>query len=320
MAPPEPAAPRPGPFCLAVLLSLALHGGLALSLALVPAAEHPAPRPVDVEWAVLGDDRPPPPLSTASEPTSSPPGPVAGAGGTEEQGGGAVLVDPPDYPIEALRGQSTTAASDPDGTPRVLPRGSSPAMPRSAGPGSGGSGTSPGGEVPGGLLDVPPAARSVVYLLDRSLSMGESDALARARGELIASLRRLPPATRFQVIPYNRQAEPLRVLGQVGLLPADEDAVREAERQVTALPASGSTDHARALLRGLALRPDVLFLLTDADDLSDRDVRDVTLRNQGRTAIHAVELSRRAGRADSPLRRLAAANRGTYRCVPPGGE
>jgi hypothetical protein len=170
-------------------------------------------------------------------------------------------------------------------------------------------------------LPVPPAARRVVYLLDRSLSMGESGALDRARRELAASLGRLPPGARFQVIVYNRRADPLAGGGPDGLRPADAESVREAARWVAALPASGSTDHVPALLRGLALRPDVLYLLTDADDLSAADVRAVTARNLGRAAIHAVELSRRhAERPDGPLRRLAEANGGTYRRVPPAGE
>jgi hypothetical protein len=166
---------------------------------------------------------------------------------------------------------------------------------------------------------VPEAARSVVYVLDRSVSMGLHDALAAARGELLAGLRRLPATTRFQVIPYNHRAEPLYVDGRADLLPADPATLGQVARAVEALQPSGGSDHGQALRRGLAFRPDLLFLVTDADDLRPDEVLAVTRFNRGRTVIHTVELSRRPpARGDSPLRRLAAGNGGTYRCAPPG--
>jgi hypothetical protein len=149
--------------------------------------------------------------------------------------------------------------------------------------------------------------------------MGLHDALAVARGELLAGLRRLPATTRFQVIAYNHQAEPLYLDGRPDLLPADPATLARVARAVEALQPSGGSDHGRALRRGLAFRPDLLYLVTDADDLSPAEVLAATRLNQGRTVIHTVELSRRpAGRADSPLRRLALGNGGTYRCAPPG--
>ena len=59
-------------------------------------------------------------------------------------------------------------------------------------------------------------------------------------------------------------------------------------------------------------------VITDADDISLEDVADVTRFNEGRTVIHAVELSeRRSAQPNSPLRRLAGSNGGTYRQVVP---
>jgi hypothetical protein len=161
------------------------------------------------------------------------------------------------------------------------------------------------------LLAVPGGARCVVYLLDRSLSMG--DALDRARAEVAASLRALPPEALFQVLPYNRTVSPL----MPGLTPAAAEQVARAIVRLEDLAASSSTDHVGALLRGLALRPDVLFLLTDADDLRDADVLAVTHANARRAAIHVVEFCRGGGHPDSPLARLAALNAGNYRCVGP---
>ena len=69
--------------------------------------------------------------------------------------------------------------------------------------------------------------------------------------------------------------------------------------------------------RGLAFHPDVLFFLTDADDVSPDDVRMATRLNDHRTVIHAVELSASPARPDGPLHKLAAANGGTYSRLDP---
>src|SRR5206468_2797235 len=112
--------------------------------------------------------------------------------------------------------------------------------------------------------------------------------LARARREVVASLRRLPPSARFQVVAYNRAAEPLP---PGSLLPATPDAIADAERALDALEAEGGDEHGRALCRALALAPDVIYFLTDADDLKPEEVAEVTRLNRQRVAIHAVCLS-----------------------------
>jgi hypothetical protein len=169
---------------------------------------------------------------------------------------------------------------------------------------------------PSRLFAVPGAARRVVYVIDRSMSMGLSDTLKLACREVVASLRNLPAGASFQVFPYNEYNEPL-LPGD--LLPAEPATVGQAVRKLGELTASGSTHHARALRRALLLRPDVLFLVTDADDLTPADVQAVTRLNQGRTALHVVELSARLDApSDHPLALLAAGNGGTYRRVRPG--
>ena len=54
--------------------------------------------------------------------------------------------------------------------------------------------------------------------------------------------------------------------------------------------ATGSTRHLPALKMALALRPDVIFFLTDADEpqLTDDELRQVQRWNQA-TAINAIE-------------------------------
>jgi hypothetical protein len=167
---------------------------------------------------------------------------------------------------------------------------------------------------------VPPAARSVVFLLDCSISMGPSGALEAARAELLACLRRLGPATSFQVIPYNLLATPLPLSQPAGLVRASPTLVERAAQLLAELCPSGGTDHCRALRAGLLLRPEVLYLVTDADDLGAAALGTAARFNRARTTIHVIELNRghNAG-PDSALRRLAAEHGGTYRRVAPGG-
>jgi hypothetical protein len=145
--------------------------------------------------------------------------------------------------------------------------------------------------------------------------MGIDRKLDFARGELISSLRQLPPTVRFQVIDYNEYAETLVVDGQRGLLPAAPDIVAKAIALLQALHASGNTNHLAALRNGIDLHPDVLYFLTDADDLRPEEVSLITRRNQ-QTVLHTIELTRRrALLLDGPLARLASENHGTYRRV-----
>jgi hypothetical protein len=164
---------------------------------------------------------------------------------------------------------------------------------------------------------VPATASSVVYVLDRSLTMGIGRKLDFARRELIASLRRLARSVRFQVIDYNDSAEPLIVDGQRDLLPAEPAIVEKAITHILELGAAGATNHLAALRRGIDLHPDVLFFLTDADDLKPEVIAAITQRNR-RTVIHTIELTQfRTPHPQGPLARLARDNHGTYRpcCV-----
>jgi hypothetical protein len=158
--------------------------------------------------------------------------------------------------------------------------------------------------------------QSVVFLLDCSLSMGPSGAFAHARQELLARLARLPAGIRFQVIPYNSQALPLPN-NRPEFLPMSPEVLAQVTRLLTAIHPARSTKPFAALKCGLSLHPDVLYLVTDTDEMGTAEVDAVTRLNHGQTVIHAIELTARPGtRPDSPLCRLAASNRGTYRRVP----
>jgi hypothetical protein len=164
------------------------------------------------------------------------------------------------------------------------------------------------------FFGVPAVGKSVMFVLDRSASMGLDGRLDRARRELAASLRRLPPTARFQVIAYNKAADPVRLLGCAGLLPATPNAVEAVIAAVERLPAEGGSEHAKALIAAIDLGPDVIYFLTDEDDLESRDVLAVTRHNRGRVSIHALCLVPPGG-GESPMQRLARDNRGLFQVV-----
>ena len=186
--------------------------------------------------------------------------------------------------------------------------------------------SAPGGDEPGtastpsrpsgsSFVVVPAVAHRVVFLLDRSCSMGLSDALDRAKAELTAALNALPPETSFRVLAYNSTVQPLGD-APPGLVPANRENVIGALRKLDALLASGPTRHLDAMKAALLLRPDLVILLTDADDLSTGDVRLMTNANRGRAAIDIVELTRDPmPRPDGGLATLASLNGGRHRPV-----
>jgi hypothetical protein len=180
----------------------------------------------------------------------------------------------------------------------------------SEGPGGVSAGPASPARASRGMLSVPGSVRRVVYLIDRSGSMALSGGLGRARDEVCAALEALPADASFQILIYNQGVRALRPASAEGLIRADVGNVEKARAGLEDIHAAGSTNHAAALRAALYLRPDVLFLLTDADDLTEAVVNDITRLNRGRSAIHVADLSR-TGAVNPALAALARRNGGT---------
>jgi hypothetical protein len=277
---------------VALLTSLALHGLTLFGLSRLPggaAAALPAAAwQGSGEAAVLGDESEPVCFLVQRSPPPKPK-PLA------------VPVRPLPYPPVPL--QPSAAAVTGPGTARPQP---GPLSKAGGGSGKGGSTT---------FFGVPTPADAVVYVLDHSASMGLGGRLAAAKQQLLASLEQLPPTARFQVIVYNSKAQPL-LLDQPGMMPATTANKQRIASALHQLRAEGGTHHDQALLKALALRPAVVFFLTDADDLSDDYRLLVTRLNRHRTIIHTIELdTANLGRPAMPLQALARENGGTYQAV-----
>src|SRR6267142_2808611 len=152
-----------------------------------------------------------------------------------------------------------------------------------------------------------------VYVFDRSLSM-KGPALTAAKQELLASVRQLDRVHQFQIVFYN---EAPRMMQPPQMHFADDSGLREAESFVSNISASGGTDHVQALKLAMRLSPDVIFLLTDADEpqLSRKELEEVHQRNGG-AIINVIEFKSGPdpGKGAS-LRKLAEDNRGQYKYV-----
>lgn len=288
---------RPKSFGLALGVSLALHVLLALGLTVLPGTRHAtADGPLAIDNLVIvpaGQLR----LSLADE---RPVPKHLARGGTEEsEDAGTFTVR-----VGALPPAETPAGSPAAAGPvvRGLPQNSS---------GGGGPAKDEGSGGGAEFFGVPVRGRAVVYVIDRSLSMGLNGGLEAAKREVLASLVRLPAPARFQVLCYNRSVASLQH-ESARLMPVSEDTRRQAAYWLTGLRAEGGTDHVAALRQALALQPDVIFFLTDADDLAAEQVRGLTRINRSRTVIHALQWGGR-GQAVGPLLLLAQSNGGTCR-------
>jgi von Willebrand factor type A domain len=153
--------------------------------------------------------------------------------------------------------------------------------------------------------------KSVVYVLDRSASMGIDGLLPRAGAAIKASLGQLGPDVRFGIVAYNGGASSF----SPALLAATPENVRRAGAWLDQLPAEGRSNHVAGVRDGLWLHPDAIVLLTDADDLDDGEVRAIAklMRAPVRLSV-AIFGSARPAR-QTPLERLVREHAGVIQYV-----
>ncbi len=184
-----------------------------------------------------------------------------------------------------------------------------------SGLGSGkGSGKGSGLKTKTTFFGVEGSGRSFVYVIDRSDSMNSLGGapLRFAKREVLKSLESLTEFNQFQIVFYNDSLAPM----SRGLLFAEDKNKRKASDFVRNMPGDGSTAHFPALRQGLAMVPEVLFFLTDADDpsLSRGQLLEIQKRAElSRTTIHSIQFNAGPATNDgSWIKELAEMNRGTY--------
>ena len=177
-----------------------------------------------------------------------------------------------------------------------------------------------GGKARTGMFGVTGEGYKFVYCLDRSGSMGGSGqrALRAVKAELLASLRNLDTVHQFQIVFYNERPVVFNPTGVPGRLAfANQQNKDRVERFLDAITADGGTNHEQALRTAIALHPDVIFFLTDADQprLTPAEITKISQLAAGIT-INAIEFGPGPQpAAESFLAALARENAGQYAYV-----
>jgi hypothetical protein len=267
---------------------------------------------------------------------SVPASPGQGGGGPGEIGGTSNLPLVP--PADGTRPQGVTRdpAADallaeilPSPQPkssetqeRALPGPQTPGQGLIPGSGSGGGGGVGGGSAAGAGRGIGPGtqffgardhAHSFAYVIDCSGSMVVHNSLDVAKREMLTSINQLPPDAQFATIFYNHQATVLtNPEGRKGLMAATTANKARVQAQLERIAPFGGTDHMVALREALKLRTEVIFFLTDAQDMGNTVVNEI-LAEVGRTRIQAIEFGEGIALGQrTPLARLATTTGGTY--------
>lgn len=151
------------------------------------------------------------------------------------------------------------------------------------------------------------------YVVDTSGSM-VNDRIVRLREELRHSIFGLSDDADFFVVRYSTDASPLG--DQQRWIDANDGGKRWADRHIPDLVAEGQTNPVAGfrLVEVIKPRPDVIFFMTDAQDMGN--VIDDILAIQRRVGaeIHCITFGTNAGAAI--MQRIADASGGKYRHVP----
>lgn len=155
-----------------------------------------------------------------------------------------------------------------------------------------------------------------VYLFDRSDSM-HGQPLAAVKQQLVASIQSLRSVNQFFIFFFNHQVSAWDG-GGARVSFATDGNKRAAAHFVEGISATGGTYRWDALRRALALRPDVIFFLTDTDNqMPELEVEKAIQRAvRAGIVIQSIEFGPGpGGRIDNFLRRLARETGGQYTYV-----
>ncbi|MCA9134418.1 MAG: hypothetical protein KDA45_14715, partial [Planctomycetales bacterium] len=197
---------------------------------------------------------------------------------------------------------------------------------------AGGLGLGDGGATLGGDRSIAKVKTSVfgiegegtrfLYVFDRSESMAGYQAapLKAAKAELIKSIESLGPAHQFQIVFYNDSPLPFGGMKSGGpqMFKGEPASKLAATRFVRDISADGGTRHIDALRMALAMGPDVLFFLTDADSFpSSRELEDLHARAaRAGTTLHTIQFGSGPNQHGGGwIRQLAETTLGKYRYI-----
>ena len=156
-------------------------------------------------------------------------------------------------------------------------------------------------------------AHKIVYVVDRSGSM--SDSMYLVKEELKRSIGALPENYEFHVIFYS--AGPAVEMPTRRLVAATERNKQLAFDFIDGIVSQGGTDPSQAIDRALAVRPELVFLLTDGE--FDRGVINLVSRRNAGVGASICTIgflyTRPGTDGESVLKVIAGQNGGTYKFV-----
>ncbi len=188
-----------------------------------------------------------------------------------------------------------------------------------------GSGSEEQGDGEVGFFGTKAKGKSFVFIVDCSGSMTKPTTIlqprqplvtrfVRARQELYSSLGQLSREQTFYIIFYNHETYPMFYPTPAqGMAPATTDHLGRARTWIQNVIPHGGTDPQNAFRLALALRPEIIFFLTDgAIPPGTRVVAKQS--NKSRTRIHTVAFG--LPNNQEILKGIAEDNQGRFRFVP----
>jgi Mg-chelatase subunit ChlD len=161
-----------------------------------------------------------------------------------------------------------------------------------------------------GIFKIDPHIKSVVFVMDRSSSMGWGQALERVKAELAYGLQEMNPDQSFGVVFFDHTEETMEP--NFRLLSATKDNVERTKKWMETVHPRGGTMPADAMKMAINTGPQLVVLLSDGE-FDPFSVSEITQHNQNRRdqkcRIDCVGLSD----AIVTLSDIAKQNGGSYR-------
>jgi len=152
-------------------------------------------------------------------------------------------------------------------------------------------------------------ARKIVYVVDRSGSM--TDSIMYVKYELKRSIGELGEESEFHIIFYS--SGPPVEMPTRRLVPATERNKQLAFEFIDGIVARGETDPSKALDRAFAVKPELIYLLTDGE-FDKAIIGRVNRLNAGnQVTVHTIGFWYRLG--EKVLKQIAKENNGDYKFV-----
>ena len=162
--------------------------------------------------------------------------------------------------------------------------------------------------------------KRIVFVIDVSAAMGsgKQTPMSHARKELEHSFGNLNDTQRFQVVYFNEKANTLIINDDEDqMIPVSPSTLKQAHAFLASVEGSGRGDPSSALLKAIALKPDLVFFLSEenAVQLSVNEISRIK-QASGDIPIHCVEIgSGMDPGTQTPIKTLATTCQGQFQWI-----